>query len=109
VKTGALIDVTNKTGDALSYILSWEFRDGEGRHIGEPKVRDVLVSRHFEPLGRIFAEEVVYRHVRWAPSLEADVGLKYHQGGSSVDKDKVLVNPPSIVASCKVVVPGSLN
>ena len=105
VKTGALIDVTNTTGNALSYIVSWEFRNGDGQHIGEPRPRDVQVSRHFERSGRIFAEEVVYRHVRWSSSFETDVGLRYLQAGAEVDKAQISANPPPVVANCEVQVP----
>jgi len=109
VKTGALIDVTNEAGDTLSYVMSWEFRDGNGKHIGEPRPRDVQVSRHFEQLGRVFAEEVVYRHVTWASSFEADVGLAYLSAATKVDKAQIQANPPPIVASCKVQVPATSN
>ena len=105
VKTGALIDVTNRSGDAVSYVMSWEFRDGGGRHIGEPKPRDVQVSRHFERSGRIFAEEVVYRYVRWTSSFETEIGLEYFPVATKVDKAQIQANPPPVVAHCRVQIP----
>jgi hypothetical protein len=106
---GALIDVTSESDDTLSYVMSWEFRDGDGKHVGEPRPRDVQVSRHFERSGRVFAEEVVYRHVRWASSFEADVGLVYLPAATKVDKAQILANPLPVVASCEVQVPATSN
>jgi hypothetical protein len=100
VKTGALIDVTSEAGDARTFVLSWEFRDGEGSHIGKPKPREVLISRHFEQSGRIFAEEVIYRYVSWATSFEADIGLEYYPTATKPDKIQVQSTPPPIVAHC---------
>lgn len=109
VKTGALIDVTSILGDALSYVTSWEFRDGEGRHIGEPRPREVQVSRHYERARRIFAEEVVYRHVRWTSSFDSEVGLQLRPAAAEVDKAQIQANPPPVVASCKVQVLATPN
>ena len=102
MKTGAIIDVTSSNGTPLSSAMSWEFMDGDERHVGKPTPAEVKVSRYFRASGRTFSENVAYRDVHWRSAIKVLIGLQLNANGTAFGTvPKNSVRPP-VVATCEV-------
>lgn len=63
LKTGYRIDVTSKSGIPKAFIVSWQFQNDNGDHVGRGDPPEILKGGYVKHKGNIYAEEIAYRDV----------------------------------------------